>query len=47
MGKQKKLDAGKVAGWLFVTSYNKAVKHLKKKQQERVVLDEKIRPVQC
>lgn len=33
-----KLDAGKVAGWLFVTSYNKSIKHLKKKVRENTSL---------
>lgn len=32
-----KLDSGKVAGWLFVTSFNKSLKHLKKKQKEQVL----------
>lgn len=32
-----KLDADKVAGWLFVTSYNKSLKHLKKYSKEKAV----------
>ena len=34
---RQKLDAGKVAGWLFVTSHNKAIKYLKKTQKEQAV----------
>lgn len=33
-----KLDTGKVAGWLFVTSYNKSIKHLKRKARENTSL---------
>lgn len=32
-----KLDAERVAGWLFVTSYNKSVKYLKQKSRENVL----------
>jgi RNA polymerase sigma factor (sigma-70 family) len=32
-----KLDTGKVAGWLFVTSFNKAARHLKNKWKENAV----------
>lgn len=32
---KEKLDAAKVAGWLFVTSFNKSVKYLKKKEKEQ------------
>ena len=35
------LDAEKVGGWLFVTSYNKTVKYLKKKQKEKNTAVEK------
>lgn len=31
---RKKLHAGKVAGWLFVTSFNKSIKYLKQKKKE-------------
>jgi len=31
---REKLDADKVAGWLFVTSFNKSANHLKKKWKE-------------
>jgi RNA polymerase sigma-70 factor (family 1) len=34
---RRKLEATKVAGWLFVTSYNKSVKYLKKKSRENAV----------
>jgi RNA polymerase sigma-70 factor (ECF subfamily) len=32
-----KLDAARVAGWLFVTSYNKSIKYLKKATREKVL----------
>jgi len=32
-----KLDASRVAGWLFVTSYNKSIKYLKRKARENAV----------
>ncbi|MFT3825330.1 MAG: sigma-70 family RNA polymerase sigma factor [Chitinophagaceae bacterium] len=35
---RQKLDAGQVAGWLFVVSYNKAATFLKKKLKEPAVL---------
>lgn len=31
---RQKLDTVKVAGWLFVTSFNKSVKYLRKKEKE-------------
>jgi RNA polymerase sigma factor (sigma-70 family) len=31
---REKLDTARVAGWLFVTSFNKSVKYLKKKEKE-------------
>lgn len=33
-----KLDAAKVAGWLFVTSFNKSLKYLKQKERQLVPL---------
>lgn len=35
--RRHKLDAARVAGWLFVTSYNKSLKYLKKKSRENAV----------
>lgn len=35
---RQKLDAEKVAGWLFVVSYNKAATYLKKKLKEPAIL---------
>ncbi|MRG47948.1 sigma-70 family RNA polymerase sigma factor [Chitinophaga sp. SYP-B3965] len=32
---REKLDAAKVAGWLFVTSFNKSIKYLKQKEREK------------
>ena len=32
-----KLDSAKVAGWLFVTSYNKSIKYLKRKKRESAI----------
>ncbi|HXO75461.1 MAG TPA: sigma-70 family RNA polymerase sigma factor [Puia sp.] len=34
---RQKLDSARVAGWLFVTSYNKSIKYLKRKQRESAV----------
>ncbi|HTI93654.1 MAG TPA: sigma-70 family RNA polymerase sigma factor [Puia sp.] len=34
---RKKLDSARVAGWLFVTSYNKSIKYLKRKQRESAI----------
>jgi len=34
---RSRLEASKVAGWLFVTSYNKSVKYLKRKARENSV----------
>ncbi|MBN9379679.1 MAG: sigma-70 family RNA polymerase sigma factor [Chitinophagaceae bacterium] len=35
--RRHKLDTARVAGWLFVTSYNKSLKYLKKKSRENAV----------
>lgn len=35
--RRHKLDTARVAGWLFVTSYNKSLKYLKKKSREKAV----------
>ncbi|MBS1661516.1 MAG: sigma-70 family RNA polymerase sigma factor [Bacteroidetes bacterium] len=34
---RRKLDTERVAGWLFVTSYNKSLKYLKQKTRENVL----------
>lgn len=34
-----KLDGTKVAGWLFVTSFNKSLKYLKQKERQQVPLN--------
>lgn len=34
-----KLDAAKVAGWLFVTSFNKSLKYLRQKERQLVPLN--------
>ena len=34
---RQKLDSTRVAGWLFVTSYNKSIKYLKRKKRESAV----------
>lgn len=34
---RQKMNPDKVGGWLFVTSYNKTLKYLRRKQQEGVV----------
>lgn len=33
---REKLDAAKVAGWMFVTSFNKSIKYLKQKEREKL-----------
>lgn len=36
--RRMKLDAAKIAGWLFVTSFNKSLKYLKRKERRQVPL---------